>query len=96
MKKIELDLWASLASGEQINYLSRQIIDLRDTDKSRFFSELNTVNPLLSSPPPPLLFRGGKLIRPFSLLSPLPSILILHKQLAWTDHAVMVFFIQVG
>ena len=40
-------LWA-----EQINYLPRQIIDLRDTHKSQFFTitELNTVNPLLSPP----------------------------------------------
>ena len=62
LKKFELDLWASLPSAEQMNYLPRQLIDLRDTDsdKSRFFTltELNTVNPLLSppsliSPPPP-------------------------------------------
>ena len=71
VKKFELDLWASLPSAEQINYLPRQLIDLRDTDKSRFFTltELNNVNPLLSppsliSPPPPPLLRGGKLIAP--------------------------------
>ena len=59
LKKFELDLWASLPSAEQINYLPRQLIDMRDTDKSWFFTltELNTVNPLLNPP---------------SLISPLP------------------------
>ena len=49
-------LWA-----EQINYLPRQIIDLRDTHKSQFFTitELNTVNPLLS---PPSLISPARLI----------------------------------